>query len=46
MSGRNRISYERRVALDRYYVRKRSLWLDMLILIKTIPAVLKTDDTA
>jgi exopolysaccharide production protein ExoY len=46
VSGRNRISYERRVALDRYYVRKRSLWLDMLILIKTIPAVLKTDDTA
>jgi exopolysaccharide production protein ExoY len=46
VSGRNRLSYQRRVALDRYYVRKWSVWRDLWILIKTIPAVLKTDDTA
>jgi exopolysaccharide production protein ExoY len=46
VSGRNRLSYEKRVALDRYYVRRWSIWLDMWILIKTIPAVLRSDETA
>lgn len=46
VSGRNRLSYERRVALDRYYVRRWSIWLDVWILIKTIPAVLRSDETA
>jgi exopolysaccharide production protein ExoY len=46
VSGRNRISYRRRVALDIHYVRRWSVWRDLGILLKTIPAVLKTDDTA
>jgi exopolysaccharide production protein ExoY len=46
VSGRNRLSYKRRVALDRHYVRRWSVWRDLGILVKTIPAVLKTDDTA
>jgi exopolysaccharide production protein ExoY len=45
-SGRNRVSYAARVARDRYYVRKWSLWLDVLLLIRTVPAVLNFDQTA
>jgi exopolysaccharide production protein ExoY len=40
ISGRNDVSYRRRVALDTYYSRsKKSLRFDLLILTKTIPAV-------
>jgi exopolysaccharide production protein ExoY len=45
-SGRNRVSYAARVARDRYYVRKWSLWLDVVLLVKTVPAVLNFDQTA
>jgi exopolysaccharide production protein ExoY len=40
VSGRNEISYARRVALDRYYACRRSHLLDIVILAKTLPAVL------
>jgi exopolysaccharide production protein ExoY len=40
VSGRNDISYRRRVALDVYYVRSRSLKLDLYILVKTLPIVI------
>jgi exopolysaccharide production protein ExoY len=40
VSGRNSVSYRRRVALDTHYSRsKKSLRFDLLILTKTIPAV-------
>ena len=39
VSGRNLVSYRRRVALDTVYARRRSLVLDTLILIKTIGVV-------
>lgn len=39
-SGRNNTSYEERVELDKWYVENLSLWLDMFILVKTIPVVL------
>jgi len=42
VSGRSDISYEERVRLDMYYVRNWSIWLDLQILIQTIPAVLKS----
>jgi exopolysaccharide production protein ExoY len=45
-SGRNSVSYRARVARDRYYARHWSLWLDLVLLAKTIPAVLKFDQTA
>ena len=45
-SGRNSVSYRARVARDRYYARNWSLWLDLVLLAKTIPAVLKFDQTA
>lgn len=46
VSGRNCLSYPARVALDRYYARKWSIWLDLAILIKTIPALLNFHETA
>ena len=46
VSGRNAVSYERRVALDASYVRNWSMFLDLIILLKTIPAVLHHDDTS
>jgi exopolysaccharide production protein ExoY len=38
--GRNDSCYRRRVALDSYYVRKRSLLLDIFILLRTVKVVL------
>jgi lipopolysaccharide/colanic/teichoic acid biosynthesis glycosyltransferase len=40
ISGRNDVSYRRRVALDCAYVKNRSLILDVKILTATVPAVL------
>lgn len=41
VSGRSNISYEERVRLDMYYIRNWTIWLDIQLLIQTIPAVLK-----
>jgi Undecaprenyl-phosphate galactose phosphotransferase WbaP len=43
VSGRNKTTYAERVALDEYYVRNWSIWLDAYILIKTIKAVVTAD---
>lgn len=40
ISGRSDVSYDRRVRLDMYYIRNYSIWLDLFILWRTIPAVL------
>lgn len=40
VSGRNDTSYQRRVQLDRWYTQNWSLWQDIAILCKTLPAVL------
>jgi lipopolysaccharide/colanic/teichoic acid biosynthesis glycosyltransferase len=40
VSGRNNLSYRRRVAIDAVYARKASLGLDLTILARTVPAVL------
>jgi exopolysaccharide biosynthesis polyprenyl glycosylphosphotransferase len=40
ISGRNHISFQRWMELDRQYVDNWSLWLDIKLLAKTIPAVL------
>ncbi len=40
VSGRNNVSYRRRVAMDVIYARKRNLGLNLHILARTIPAVL------
>ncbi len=43
VSGRSDSSHERRLALDSWYVRNWNLWLDIVILIKTIYVVLKKE---
>lgn len=40
VSGRNDTTYEERVALDAYYVRNWSVWLDFYILFRTVGTVL------
>lgn len=41
ISGRTDTSYSRRVELDVRYVREQSTWGDIVIMMKTIPAVLR-----
>lgn len=40
VSGRSDLSYEERVRLDMHYIRNHSIWLDLQILVQTIPALL------
>ena len=40
VSGRRNISFEERRTLDLYYVQNWSIWLDLVILVKTVRAVL------
>ncbi len=42
VKGRNERSFDEMVALDIEYVQRRSFWLDLRILLETIPAVLST----
>lgn len=46
VNGRSSIAFEQWMELDQQYVRKWSLWLDMQILVKTIPAVLRGSGAA
>lgn len=41
VSGRNDVSYEQRVQLDVQYCSEWSAWLDISIMLRTIPAVVK-----
>lgn len=40
VNGRNLLPYHERLRLDRWYVKNWSFWLDIRIMIKTIPALL------
>jgi len=40
VSGRSDTTYERRIELDRWYVHNWTLWHDIAILLKTVPAVI------
>lgn len=40
VSGRSNVSFKRRVQMDSWYVRNWSLWNDIAILFKTVPALL------
>jgi Undecaprenyl-phosphate galactose phosphotransferase WbaP len=41
VSGRNQLTFKERVTLEAWYARNWSLWLDIVILLKTIPTLLK-----
>ncbi len=40
VDGRNHTSFAERVGMDAYYVRNWSIWLDLVILVRTVKAVL------
>jgi exopolysaccharide biosynthesis polyprenyl glycosylphosphotransferase len=46
VNGRNSVPFEKWMELDMQYIDKWSLWLDLKILAKTIPAVLKGSGAA
>ena len=39
VSGRNQFSYRQMCELDLEYIRQWSLWMDLTILLRTIPAI-------
>jgi exopolysaccharide biosynthesis polyprenyl glycosylphosphotransferase len=41
VSGRSDIGYEERVRLDMHYIRNWTIWLDIQLILQTIPAVLR-----
>jgi exopolysaccharide biosynthesis polyprenyl glycosylphosphotransferase len=41
VSGRAEVPYEERVRLDMYYIRNWTIWLDLQLLLRTVPAVLR-----
>jgi exopolysaccharide biosynthesis polyprenyl glycosylphosphotransferase len=41
VSGRNQVDFEQWMALDLEYIDNWSLWLDVVILVKTVPAVVR-----
>jgi undecaprenyl-phosphate galactose phosphotransferase len=43
VSGRSNTGYDYRIALDSWYVRNWNLWLDVVILLKTLRVVLKRE---
>ena len=43
VSGRNRLTFEEMVKIDLYYIENWSLWLDLKIILLTLPAVLRGD---
>jgi Undecaprenyl-phosphate galactose phosphotransferase WbaP len=40
VGGRSEVDYKARVAMDSYYVRNWSVWLDIIILVRTVKTVL------
>jgi Undecaprenyl-phosphate galactose phosphotransferase WbaP len=43
VSGRSNTSYNHRIALDTWYIRNWTPWLDIVLVINTLPAVLKKE---
>lgn len=43
ISGRNSIAWEEKLALDSEYVRHWSLWMDMKIMLRTLPIVIRRE---
>jgi exopolysaccharide biosynthesis polyprenyl glycosylphosphotransferase len=45
VSGRNRLHFEEMVRLDLFYIENWSPWLDLKIMLKTLPVMLRGDNT-
>jgi exopolysaccharide biosynthesis polyprenyl glycosylphosphotransferase len=45
VSGRNRLHFEEMVRLDIFYIENWSVWLDLKIMFKTAPVMLRGDNT-
>ncbi|MEW6125801.1 MAG: sugar transferase [Acidobacteriota bacterium] len=45
VSGRNRLHFEEMVRLDIFYLENWSVWLDLKIMFKTLPVMLRGDNT-
>ncbi len=43
VSGRNRLTFEEMVRIDLYYIENWTLWLDLKIILLTLPAMLRGD---
>ena len=43
VSGRNRLTFEEMVQIDLYYIENWSLWLDLKIILLTLPAMWRGD---
>lgn len=43
VSGRSNLTFDEMIKLDLYYIKNKNILLDFIILLKTIPAVLKMD---
>ncbi|HWW77184.1 MAG TPA: sugar transferase, partial [Pyrinomonadaceae bacterium] len=41
VSGRNRLSFDEMVRLDLFYIENWSLWLDLKIVLRTLPVLLR-----
>lgn len=39
VSGRSDVTYEDRVRLDMFYIRNYSIWLDLQLMLRTLPVV-------
>jgi len=46
ISGRSTLTFDQMVELDLKYIEEWSLWLDLSILLKTAPALLRTSRAA
>jgi lipopolysaccharide/colanic/teichoic acid biosynthesis glycosyltransferase len=46
VSGRSEINFDKRIEMDAHYVRRKSLWYDIQILLKTPFAMLSGKGTA
>lgn len=39
VSGRSKINFDKRIQMDAEYVRRKSLWYDLILILRTIPAL-------
>lgn len=43
IAGRGEIAFEGQIALDRRYIQEHSTWIDLVIIAKTVPAMIRGD---